>query len=221
MAKSAKSKGTIVVVGAHPDDETLGCGGAIAKRIKEGYEVAVVVLTDGDQLYSVVLKIHEDPSPKEVARIRQEETRRSTRILGVKPENVIFLSYGDGRLVEAIADATAALTRILEERRPVEVWSLSEYENHPDHVAASRIARDACARVGGIRLLRYIVSLKSGTTLESVPLKFMPLDVSAYLPLKREAVKQFQSHLGMLSKAQKAPIWKDAEAYLKPEELFA
>lgn len=215
-------KGTIVVVGAHPDDETLGCGGAVAKRIKEGWDVVVVVLTDGDQLYSAVLGISTDPSPAEVGRIRQEETRRATRILGVRPRNVLFLGYGDGHLAERADEATADLVRVLQERKPAEVWSLSEYEHHPDHVAASRIAREACAGAGGrMRLLYYIVSLRYGLTLDAIPLEFTGVDVSAYLPLKREAVSEFRSHLGTLSKVQKQPMWKDADDYLRPEEPFA
>ena len=222
MAESGAKKGTIVVVGAHPDDETLGCGGAVARKVKEGHEVGVVVLTDGDQLYSVVLGIHLDPSPAEVGRIRQEETRRATHILGVKPQNVLFLGYGDGHLAERAEEATADLLRILQERKPEEVWYLSEYEHHPDHVAASRIAREACAQAGGpIRLLQYVVSLKYGVALDTVPLKFAGVDVSAYLPQKREAVSQFRSHLGMLSKAQKEPMWKNADNYLRPDEPFA
>lgn len=222
MAKSERSRGTILVVGAHPDDETLGCGGTVARRIKEGWDVVVVVLTDGDQLFSVVLGISTDPSPAEVGRIRQEETRRATRILGVKPRNVLFLGYGDGHLAERADETTADLVRILQEREPAEVWSLSEYEHHPDHVAASRIARAACAGAGGrIRLLQYIVSLRYGLTRDAIPLEFTGVDVSAYLPLKAEAVSQFRSHLGTLSQAQKAPMWKDADSYLQPEELFA
>ena len=222
MEDGPKRKETIVVVGAHPDDETLGCGGAVARRIQEGREVVVVVLTPGERLYSIVLGIDTDPTPEEVGRIRQEETRRSTRILGVKPENVLFLGYGDGKLADREAEATGELARILRERRPVEVWSLSEYEHHPDHVAASRIARAACARAGGTaRLLYYIVSLKYGLTLDAVPLKFTGVDISAYLPQKTRAVHCFRSHLGTLSKAQKGPMWQNADNYLRPEELFA
>lgn len=37
----------IIVFAPHPDHETLGCAGTIAKRLNEGYEVLLVVLTDG------------------------------------------------------------------------------------------------------------------------------------------------------------------------------
>ena len=40
-------KNKILVVAAHPDDEILGCGGTIAKYIKKGATVKVVILTRG------------------------------------------------------------------------------------------------------------------------------------------------------------------------------
>jgi LmbE family N-acetylglucosaminyl deacetylase len=40
-------KNTILVFAPHPDDEVFGCGGVMAKRIFEGYDVFVVFLTDG------------------------------------------------------------------------------------------------------------------------------------------------------------------------------
>ncbi len=215
----AEETRTIVVVGAHPDDETLGPGGAVARRIREGWEVVVIVLTGGANLLKAGLGITADPSPEEVARTRRDETRRATAILGVKPENVIFLDYGDGSLAQREEEATEQLAALLKEHAPVEVWSLSEYEGHPDHVAASRIARAACAGTG-IRLRRYVVSLRYGLKREDIPERFEPEDISEVLPLKRRAVNEFQSHLGMLSKQQEKPLWEDPDRYLRPEEPF-
>lgn len=45
MTKKIKKK--ILVCVAHPDDETLGCGGTIAKHINEGDEVYCLSMTDG------------------------------------------------------------------------------------------------------------------------------------------------------------------------------
>ena len=91
MNPAPHTKGTIVLFAPHPDDETLGCGGYLAKRIDEGYKVFVVVLTMGEKLFSHVLKIFEDPSPREVCDIRRDETRRATEILGLKNEDLLFL----------------------------------------------------------------------------------------------------------------------------------
>ena len=42
-----KKKERILVVVAHPDDEVLGCGGAIAGHRKRGDEVSVLIMADG------------------------------------------------------------------------------------------------------------------------------------------------------------------------------
>ena len=41
-------KNKVLIVAVHPDDETLGCGGTLAKLISEGKTVAVVDLTQGE-----------------------------------------------------------------------------------------------------------------------------------------------------------------------------
>ena len=41
----------------HPDDETWGCGGTVAKKISEGYEVLIMVLTDGRYAFQKMLGI--------------------------------------------------------------------------------------------------------------------------------------------------------------------
>ena len=50
-------KKRIIVFAPHPDDETFGCGGVMAKRNSERYNVNIVVLTDGRHAYSTVLGI--------------------------------------------------------------------------------------------------------------------------------------------------------------------
>ena len=45
----------------------------IAKRIREGYEVLIVVMTDGKYAFSKVLGINSDPSPEELKEIRRDE----------------------------------------------------------------------------------------------------------------------------------------------------
>jgi len=37
----------IFVIAAHPDDEVLGCGGAIARLAKEGHNVYIAILGEG------------------------------------------------------------------------------------------------------------------------------------------------------------------------------
>jgi LmbE family N-acetylglucosaminyl deacetylase len=221
MVNGARRKRTIVVVGAHPDDETLGCGGSVARRIQEGYEVRIVVLTDGEHLLSVFLGIGSDPSPDDVARLRKEETRRAAAILGVPSSSVLFLGYEDGGLAGQKERATEQLAGLLREWAPAEVWSLSGYEQHPDHVAAAEIVRAACCLAGGaMRRLQYVVSLRKGLSLDAVPLRPAGVDVSAYVSVKKQALGVFQSHLGTLSRDQKKPLAESFDQYLVAEEPF-
>ena len=67
----------------HPDDESLGCGGTIIRRLREGYSVKLVVMTDGSHSHSTVLNIHDEPTPTELARIRKQELLNAVNILGI------------------------------------------------------------------------------------------------------------------------------------------
>ncbi len=218
---SASDKGTIVLFAPHPDDETLGCGGYLAKKIDEGYEVFVVVLTMGEKLFSVMLNIFEDPSPREVCAVRRDETRRATAIIGLKPENLLFLDFEDAMLEKQRDAVVAGVIQILRERKPDEVMCTSQYEGHPDHVAAYWIVRGACERTGlKIPVRRYITSLKAGISPDRLPEVVETVDITKYLPLKKQAVAQFQAHLGILSPKQSRPIAASFDEYLKPEERF-
>ena len=71
---------TTVIFAPHPDDEILACGGTIAKKVKEGQEVYIVIMTDGRNSHLNVLGIAVNPTPEEVAKIRKEEAKRAAHI---------------------------------------------------------------------------------------------------------------------------------------------
>ncbi len=81
----------VLVVVAHPDDAEFGCGGTVARWVKEGKEVAYLVVTNGD-------KGSEDRgmTSERLAKIRAEEQLNAARALGV--ERVEFLGSPDGEL---------------------------------------------------------------------------------------------------------------------------
>ncbi len=84
----------ILVFAPHPDDETLGCGGLIARRRNEGYDVHIVFLTDGSASHPD----HPQITPAALAKMRQAEALAAADALDVDPACVHFLDQPDGIL---------------------------------------------------------------------------------------------------------------------------
>lgn len=142
----------LVVVAAHPDDETLGCAGLVGAADAAGVRVDVVVATTGEAS-------HPDSTthtPRQLAARREDEVRRA--VAEVAPDarlEVLHLPDGDlsareAPLAEALAARVAGPGTLV-----LAPW---QGDGHPDHEAAGRVA----ARVaGGARagLLEYPVWL--------------------------------------------------------------
>ncbi len=82
--KIMAEKYNVLLVGCHPDDVELGCGGTILKHIERGDNVSVLVMTKGD---------NGNHHPE------LEECNNSMKVLGVK--NVYFGDFKDGFSEEA------------------------------------------------------------------------------------------------------------------------
>jgi len=66
----------LVVFAPHPDDETLGCGGTIAKRVREKWEVLIVIMTDRKYAFHKVLdNVYSAPIPEQLKEIRKKEVK--------------------------------------------------------------------------------------------------------------------------------------------------
>ena len=70
----------VLVITAHPDDCEFGAGGTVAKFVKEGKDVGLVVVTNGDKGSS-----DRAMTSARLAAIREEEQRNASRALGVDP----------------------------------------------------------------------------------------------------------------------------------------
>jgi LmbE family N-acetylglucosaminyl deacetylase len=152
ITREAESRSALILA-PHPDDETLGCGATIMRKVEAGRAVRVVIVTDGR--FS-----HRSPaiSPNALAAIRREEAVRACGVMGVPERDVIFLEYHDGALKENAREARRRLLRIVREFDPGEVYSPSGIDRHPDHRTLQRIVA-GLAHFGGIRcpVLEYPV----------------------------------------------------------------
>lgn len=199
-------KSKVIFFSPHPNDAVLGCGGSIAKKTAEGCEVLIVFMTDGRFLLKQ-FGIDDDPSPEQVKAIRREEAIRTAKILGVQEENLFFLDFIDGTLKEYEDKALEKVTEILRSFPPSEIYCPFERDCHPDHQATSRIVKKAIKELGiTTRMYRYIIMHKFarfGPFIEGFLGIFkrdrLYVNVSNFLALKRNAVKEFKSDLMAIS----------------------
>jgi len=131
---------------AHPDDESLACGGTLARYAAEGVDVHVVMATRGQA------GRHgpgEHPGTEAVGRLRESEFRAAARELDVRGVHV--LGYHDGRLDQADpVEAAGRIARILRRVRPhvVLTFGADGLYGHPDHIAVSQLTSAALAEAG-------------------------------------------------------------------------
>ena len=90
----------LLVVAPHCDDETLSSAGVIQAAQRLGMEVNVVIATNGDgYLFATMEEFHQIfPEAEDYIRmgnLRQQESLNALEVLGIDPEQVIFLSYPD------------------------------------------------------------------------------------------------------------------------------
>jgi LmbE family N-acetylglucosaminyl deacetylase len=210
----------ILVFSPHPDDETLGVGGTIAKKIADGFQVYVIIITDGRNAFSEVFNIQSHPTPAELRTMRKNEVLNALKILGVPRENIRFLGIEDGKLQDSESAALKEIIKVLKEIDPEEVYFTYSKDVNPDHRAANKIVQQALNKTG-LTPQRFQYSIRQpysrlSPMIDSLvnPLKrnLLSVDISEYLTLKREAVKQFISQVSLISENQE-------RAMLPPERL--
>lgn len=129
-----KDKLKLMCVLAHPDDESLGMGGTLAKYAAEGVETYLVTATRGERGWFGDEK--EYPGPQALGRIREAELLDAAQALGIR--EVDFLDCLDGDLDQADpAEATTKIVSHLKRIRPhvVITFDPNGAYGHPDHIA--------------------------------------------------------------------------------------
>ncbi len=132
----------LLCVLAHPDDESLGTGGTLAKYAAEGIETYLVTATRGER--GRFGEGGESPGPDVVGRVREAELREAAKVLGLG--DVSFLDYHDGALDQV--DPSEAVGKIAGHLRRVKPQVVITFGpegayGHPDHIAISQLTTSA------------------------------------------------------------------------------
>jgi len=127
----------LMCVLAHPDDESMGTGGILAKYAAEGVETILVTATNGE--HGWFGEPSEYPGPAALGEIRRRELAAACEALGVA--HAIPLGYEDGKLDDQDAGELRDRIAVAVRRwRPQVVVTFDPFGvyGHPDHIAVSQ-----------------------------------------------------------------------------------
>ena len=130
----------VLVVTPHPDDCEGGCGGTLARWVREaGTQVVVVLCTNGDKGTS-----DREVSPAGLASLRAAEQRAASAALGAK--ETVMLGHPDGGLEDSLL-FRSQLVREIRRHRPEALFCIDPYRSvshtHRDHRMSGQVALDA------------------------------------------------------------------------------
>lgn len=182
----------VIIISAHPDDETLGAGGTILKHKSQGDEVFWLITT----------KMTESSGyTKETIKNREEEIIRVSQLYGfTKTLQLEFptQSYTSETLSKLIAE----ISKILSEIQPEIIYTPNRSDAHSDH----RILFDAvfsCTKSFRYPFIKRVLMYECISETEFAPALhekvFLPnyfVDISNFLDQKLEIMKVFDSELG-------------------------
>jgi LmbE family N-acetylglucosaminyl deacetylase len=171
----------VLVIAPHPDDESIGCGGAILLHTSRGERVDVAFLTSGE------LGLKHLPVADAWA-VREAEARAAADILGIRALH--FLHQPDWYLGENIDAAADALAPVLSDVAPAVVYLPHPVEWHPDHRAAVPIFEAALARYGSSTITIFLYEVWT-----PIAEYDHVVDITSVMESKVEAVRAYPSQL--------------------------
>jgi N-acetyl-1-D-myo-inositol-2-amino-2-deoxy-alpha-D-glucopyranoside deacetylase len=129
---------TLLLVHAHPDDESISTGGVMMKARAHGHRVVNITATRGE--VGEIYNMDEAKSRPRLGEIRTGELRAADEVLGVDRQE--FLGYRDSGMVDTAAGKLAVFMR---EERPDVVVTYAEdgVYGHPDHIKAHFVTNAA------------------------------------------------------------------------------
>ncbi|MGY8788041.1 MAG: PIG-L deacetylase family protein [Fidelibacterota bacterium] len=217
-----------LIIAAHPDDEVLGCGGSIAKWVKDGHEVHVLIMAEGATSRD---KHRDRASRKETLSILAQSAKRAAEILGVK--SVELLDYPDNRMDSVdLLDVVKTIEDYTEKLKPDVVVTHHSGDLNIDHQITHQAVITACRPQPGQAVKRILsFEIPSSTDWQSpndgrpfVPNWFE--DITDTLPMKMKALEAYQSemrkwpHARSIKADEHLARWRGASMGYKAAEAF-
>ncbi len=183
----------ILAVGCHPDDLEIACYGTLAKYIKQGHEVSVCHIANGDMGHVEIM-------PEELRQIRFDEAEAAARIIGAKHYSIdipdIHVTADNDQLIYELG-------RVMRKVQPEFIITHFEKDYMNDHMQAyyatfrasfgASIAHFHCADAGPAVPICPIYHMDTLAGVGFIPTEYV--DISEVIDLKLEALSCHKSQL--------------------------
>lgn len=182
-----------LVIAPHPDDELLGCGGTLLKRVAEGNVLGVVFMT--------MISVGNGWSMQQV-QTRNNEIDRVRQGLGVSENHLYELNFLPAEL-DQLSSSTliSGLSKIFKDFQPEELFLPHPGDIHSDHRITFQAA-SACTkwfRYPSVkRVMTYETLSETDFSLEHVSGSFSPnlfVDITDFHQKKMQLLSVYQSEL--------------------------
>lgn len=186
---------SVLVIAAHPDDEVLGCGGAIAKLAAEGAEVHLALLADG-----VGSRGHIEVVDQAKVDQRRKAARKAADILGIA--SISFDDLPDNQLdTVPLLDITQRVEALTARYRPTTIFTHHVGDLNVDHRRVHQAVITACRPQRG-HPVRTLLCFEVASSTEWQPpgsgVPFLPnwfIDISSTLDQKLLALEAYSVEL--------------------------
>jgi LmbE family N-acetylglucosaminyl deacetylase len=187
-------KNKILIVSAHPDDEVLGCGGTVARLVKEGYQAYTLILGEG-----ITSRDENRDRAKRETEIQKlkSQAEKANKIIGV--EEVFMYDFPDNRFdTVPLLDIVKVIEKIKNDIKPKIIFTHYEKDLNVDHqitykavITATRpVVREPVKEIYSFEIL--------SSTEWNFPLSFSPdvfFDISETMDIKIKALEEYKTEL--------------------------
>ena len=182
----------VIVISAHPDDETLGAGGSILKHVANGDHVYWLIVTN---------IVESEEFSKKKINSRQIEISIVEKIFGFK--ETFFLNYptmtlSSSDLIKMVPEISAIFTKV----KPEIIYTLNRSDAHSDHRVIFNAVM-ACTKSFRYPFIKKVLMYECISETEFAPALaekvFLPnyfIDITDFLEIKLEIMKIFESEIG-------------------------
>lgn len=181
---------SVLAVAVHPDDETLGCGGALLRLREEGAEIHWMIVT--------AMSADGGYSQEAIAR-RESEIATVAQMYGFS--SVHRLGFPAARLDEIpMSKLVSAMSQVFQSVQPNQIFLPFQHDVHSDHQHAFAAAYSCTKsfRYPSVRKVMMMETLSETDFAQSAGGGFVPnmfVDISNQLERKKQILRVYESEL--------------------------